>query len=336
MDISREKILSFESLLIGYISGVQRNVLLPSLNASALRGELIALIGQNGIGKSTLLRTITGLQKALGGTVYLKEKILETYSRYSLAQNIGYISTEPVRVSNMKVYDLVSLGRFPHTNWMGKFSILDHEIVSDAIEKVGMVHLAARYINELSDGERQRAMIARVLAQDTDILVMDEPTAFLDIRSKYEIVHLLHDLSRNRSKTIIFSTHDLQVAISESDKIWLTLKDTFIEGAPEDLILKGAFDRLFDNSPVNFSASDGSFTFRSEIRGKIFVDAKGLEKYWTVKAVNRAGFGISDDPDEATYKIFKGADHLKWVISTGKTALEFGSIYELVNWLNYQ
>ena len=127
----------------------------------------------------------------------------------TLPAMIGYISTEPVRVSNMRVSDLVSLGRYPHTNWTGKLEKEDHDMVNEAIEKVGLQNLTGRFINELSDGERQRAMIARVLAQDTEILVMDEPTAFLDIRSKYEIVHLLHDLSRTRGKTIIFSTHDL-------------------------------------------------------------------------------------------------------------------------------
>jgi iron complex transport system ATP-binding protein len=335
MNTSREKILSFESLLIGYKSGHNLNILLPPFDAFALKGELIAVVGQNGVGKSTLLRTISGLQKTLGGMIYLNGRLLEEFSKYNLAQNIGYISTEPVRVSNMKVYDLVSLGRYPHTNWMGEFGNTDRYIVSDAIEKVGMGHLARRYINELSDGERQRAMIARVLAQDTDIMIMDEPTAFLDIRSRYEIVHLLHDLSKNKGKTIIFSTHDLITAISESDKIWLTLKDSLIEGAPEDLILNGSLNMLFNDSLINFSVSDGSFTFRREMHGKVFVDANGIEKYWTGKAVNRAGFEISNDPAEVKFTVTMKNDHKKWIVSSDSETLEFGSLYDLVYWLNY-
>jgi iron complex transport system ATP-binding protein len=167
-------------------------------------------------------------------------------------------------------------------------------------------------------------------------MVMDEPTAFLDIKSKYEIVHLLHDLSKNKGKTIIFSTHDLPTAISESDKIWLTLKDSFIEGAPEDLIINSAFNRVFDDSIVKFSASDGSFTFRREMRGKIFVDAGGIDKYWTGKAANRAGFENSNDPEGVRFKISKRSGYKKWVVSTGISTKEFGSIYDLVNWLNYQ
>jgi iron complex transport system ATP-binding protein len=336
MNNAREKILSFESLMIGYKSGRNQNILLPPLNSFAFKGELIAVVGQNGVGKSTLLRTIAGLQEAIGGVVYLRGKAMEELSRQNLAQSIGFISTEPVRVSNMKVYDLVSLGRYPHTNWMGKFRKSDLETVADAIEKVGMQQLSGRYINELSDGERQRAMIGRVLAQDTDIMVMDEPTAFLDIKSKYEIVHLLHDLSRNKGKTIIFSTHDLLTAISESDKIWLTLKDSFIEGAPEDLIINGAFNKVFDDTSVKFSSSDGSFAFRREMRGSVLVDAEGIYKYWTCKAVNRAGFENSNDLKGVRFKISRNEDHNKWIVSTESSTLEFGSVYELVNWLNYQ
>jgi iron complex transport system ATP-binding protein len=336
MNPTGEKILSFESLLIGYKTGSSRNILLPPLNAFALKGELIAVVGQNGIGKSTLLRTVTGIQESLGGVLYLKNKALREYSRFSLAQNIGYISTEPVRVANMKVYDLVSLGRFPYTSWTGKLGDSDHEAISGAIEKVGMKDLAGRYINELSDGERQRAMIARVLAQDTDLLVMDEPTAFLDIRSKYEIVHLLHDLSRDRGKTIIFSTHDLLTAIGEADKIWLTLKVALIEGAPEDLILNGAFNSLFDDSSVDFNASDGSFTFKRKVRGRIFLDVKGSAKYWTGKAINRAGFEISDVQSGARFKITQEEDQKRWIINDDSAFLEFESIYDLVSWLNRQ
>ena len=336
MESSKEKILSFESLLIGYKSGRFRNILLPPLNALACKGEMIAVIGQNGIGKSTLLRTAAGLQEFLGGAVYLKQKKLLEYSRNGLAQNIGYISTEPVRVINMKVYDLVSLGRFPHTNWTGKLGDRDRESISGAIEKVGMKHLEGRYINELSDGERQRAMIARVLAQDTDLLIMDEPTAFLDVRSKYEIVHLLNDLSKERGKTIIFSTHDIITAVSESDKIWLTLEDDFIEGAPEDLILNGQFNRLFNNSEVSFNVSDGNFHFRRKMKGAVFVNAEGDRKYWTVKAVNRAGFKISDSKEEVQFRIESLAEPTKWIVNAGSGRFEFGNLYELVDWLKDQ
>jgi iron complex transport system ATP-binding protein len=326
------KILSVESLLIGYRSGREALPLFPSLTTSVKKGELIALIGQNGIGKSTLLRTLTGLQPALEGTVVIKGKKLEDYQRFELAKTIGYISTEPVRVSNMKVIDLVGLGRYPHTNWTGRFEKIDHELVADAIEKTGMAKLKERYINELSDGERQRAMIARVLAQDSEIIVMDEPTAFLDIRSRYEIVHLLHDLSVNRGKTIIFSTHDLLTAINESDRIWLTFSDSFQEGAPEDLILNGTFDRLFDKSVVKFNIADATFVYQKEMRGKVKIEAGGIEGYWTEKAANRAGFSVSDDDTGIVIRV-TGDDRKSWTAESRSGVTSFSSIYELVSWL---
>jgi iron complex transport system ATP-binding protein len=328
------EILSIGSLLIGYHKGKSSKILLPSIDARAFKGELIAVIGQNGIGKSTLLRTLTGLQESLGGSVKINGQAVSSYSRIDLALNVGYISTETVRVSNMKVYDLVALGRFPHTDWLGKLTKKDHEITMDSIGKVGMQSFVERYVTELSDGERQRVMIARVLAQDTELLVMDEPTAFLDIRSKYEIVHLLHDLSKRRGKTIIFSTHDLNIAISEADKVWLLLQESFMEGAPEDLILNGSFNDLFRNSPVRFNQGDGTFAFRNEYRGRVKLSGEGITRKWTEKALNRAGYSVSEK--NAQMHISANSTDAKniWTIEDGDTRREFASVYDLVNWLS--
>jgi iron complex transport system ATP-binding protein len=332
--LKKKEILTFESLLIGYKSGKNRKVLLPPLSACAHEGELIAVVGQNGIGKSTLLRTIAGLQGELSGTVVINGKPISTYSRMDFAQNIGYISTEPVKVINMKVYDLVALGRFPHTGWLGKLTDNDHNVIGDAIEKVGMNLFENRYITELSDGERQRVMIARVLAQDTDLLIMDEPTAFLDIKSKYEIIHLLHDLSKKRGKTIIFSTHDLNIALSEADKMWLILKDLFVEGAPEDLILNGALDELFKDSLVRFNRKDGSFTFRNEYKGTINIIGEGIVKLWTEKALNRAGYSVTSKGADTIIEIISDPDGNRWIVDHKKIRSEFKSVYELTSWIS--
>ncbi len=204
MENKSTEILFFDSLEIGYTSGSLKRILLPPIRGNGLEGELIAVIGKNGIGKSTLLRTIAGLQPVLAGRMAIDNRNIDEYTRTQLSAKIGYISTETVKVSNMRVYDLVSLGRFPHTNWFGKIDDSDHEAIVDALEKTGLSGFRDRHITELSDGERQRAMIAMVLAQDAKIMVMDEPTAFLDISSKYEIMHLLHLLTRNRHKTIVY------------------------------------------------------------------------------------------------------------------------------------
>jgi iron complex transport system ATP-binding protein len=322
-------ILTLSELEIGYSSGRNNKVILPPLSAVAAKGELIAVIGRNGIGKSTLLRTLTGLQPVLGGSIFLKGTNINDYSRNDLAREVGYISTEIVKVSNMRVYDLVALGRFPHTNWIGRIEPEDDEIIRDAIFKTSMSSFSNKFVSELSDGERQKVMIARILAQNTGIMVMDEPTAFLDIGSKYEILHLLHQLSRENLKTIIFSTHDLQMAVSQADKIWLILDDRLIEGAPEDLILKGAFDHLFDSSPVKFNSENGTFTFRGEERGTYYLEGDGIMRYWTEEAIKRSGFGISSVKKIPFIKTPSGND-VKWQVIYETESVETDSIYELI------
>jgi iron complex transport system ATP-binding protein len=327
------EILSLVSLKIGYTSGKQNNVLLPPLNARANCGELIAVIGRNGIGKSTLLRTLTGLQKSLGGEILYYNKHIEDYQRMELAQKVGYISTDVIKVSNMSVYDLVSLGRFPHTNWMGKVGQRDKEVISDSLVKTSMSSFAKKFVSELSDGERQKAMIARILAQDTGIMIMDEPTAFLDVASKYEILHLMHQLSSYGNKTIIFSTHDLQMAISQSDKIWLILENELIEGAPEDLMLSGAFDHLFESSNVIFNSYDGTFSFRTDTQGDIHIEGAGEKRHWTEKALTRAGFKISHERTLPYINLPSETSNV-WQLVSGIEMQEFNSIYDLITELN--
>ena len=324
-----KEILSLDSLKIGYSSGKNKKVLLPPLNASAGTGELIAVIGRNGIGKSTLLRTLAGLQEPLGGEILYDGRNLKDYSRMELALKVGYISTEIVKVSNMSVYDLVALGRFPHTNWIGKIEKDDHERIMDSISKIEMGSFCQKFVSELSDGERQKAMIARILAQDTGIMVMDEPTAFLDIAAKYDILHLLHHLSGDNGKTIIFSTHDLQMAISQSDKIWLILDDDLIEGAPEDLMISGAFEHLFSSTSVSFNIEYGTFSFRSETMGSIYIEGTD-KRYWTEKAVNRAGFSVAKEKT-STFIILPSEINSYWQLSTESKITKYKSVYELIN-----
>jgi len=333
MKTSHIPILTLDSLEIGYFAGRHRNVLLPPLSAVANKGELIAVIGKNGIGKSTLLRTITGLQPGLGGEIMFRGKNIRQYSRMDLAQEVGYISTEIIKVSNMKVFDMVSLGRFPHTNWIGRIDREDEKIILDSINKTSMAAYCNRFVSELSDGERQKVMIARILAQDTGIMVMDEPTAFLDIGSKYEILHLMHRLSRESQKTIIFSTHDLHMAISQADKIWLILDDHLKEGAPEDLVIEGDFNHLFDSSPVQFSAENGTFTFRGDERGAFYIDGHGIACHWTEEAVKRAGFAISKEKTTQYIRVIPGRKTI-WKLISQSGSEDFSSVYELIKYIS--
>lgn len=327
-----DEILTVDSLKIGYRAGKKQVEILPPLSASARVGELVAVIGRNGVGKSTLLRTIAGLQPLLGGTLCINGRNINDYSRIELSREIGYISTEIIRVSNMSVYDLASIGRYPHTDWLGRIDDRNHIAVIDALRKAGMENFSSRLISELSDGERQRAMISMVLAQDAPVMVMDEPTAFLDIGSKFEILHLLHDLTRQRKKTVIFSTHDLNATIGHADRIWLLLDGHIEQGAPEDIMLSGSFRNLFDRNIVKFSMSDGSFSIMNEVRGTISVEGSGTNKLWTRKALIRAGYNVTESDSEIVVTApEKGAS--KWICKTDQSEFEFSSIYDLIDWI---
>ncbi|MDR2938123.1 MAG: ABC transporter ATP-binding protein, partial [Prevotellaceae bacterium] len=213
--------ISLHNLSIGYASKGKARAVFPPLSAEAHEGELVSLIGRNGQGKSTLLRTLVGFQPALAGSVSIFEKDIAEYDLRTLSTLVSYVSTDNVKVGNLKVFDLVSLGRHPYTGWFGTLSQADKEVVMHSLEMVGMANFAWRNTNRLSDGERQRAMIARALAQGTPIMVLDEPTAFLDLPNKYEVVLLLKKLAKEQQKTILFSTHDLSVALKASDRMWV-------------------------------------------------------------------------------------------------------------------
>jgi len=328
MDTESNKIILLESLRIGYAAGKHTKELIPPITASSDSGELIAVIGRNGIGKSTLLRTLTGLQESLGGRMFLNNKNICEYNRMDLARKIGYISTEIVRASNMTVFNLVSLGRFPHTNWLGRIDRASQIAIENSLEKTGLTALRKRNISELSDGERQKAMISRVLAQDTDIMIMDEPTAFLDISSKYEIINLMLELTRE-GKTIIFSTHDFNIAVNQADKIWIMLDSGLLEGAPEDLMLGGSFDHLFESAIVEFNSDDGSFIFMREPRGNICISGEGMIRKWTERAVIRAGYNVSDRGIDITIKT-PNRYCKEWVMVTKEITEHFDSVYDLI------
>ena len=332
MEASREKILSFGSLEIGYAEGKQKNRILPPLTGALSEGELVAVVGRNGAGKSTLLRTLAGLQPLLGGNLLILGRDISEYSRLKLSSTIGYISTEIVKVSNMKVYDLVALGRFPHTGWLGRIGDADNEAIMSALERTGITAFRDKQVTGISDGERQRAMIAIVLAQDASVMVMDEPTAFLDIGNRYEIINLMHELTRLRNKSIIFSTHDLNIALNQADKIWLLREDDLIEGAPEDIMISGAFRSLFDSSRIEFNPHDGTFALRGEESGTAIVEGEGEKKYWTERAVKRAGFRITaSDPDIRIISPEEPGGQWK-CYHRGSSGM-FSSVYELVGWI---
>ena len=225
--------LSARHLAVGYRTRGAECPLLNGINASVRAGELVCLIGPNGIGKSTLIRTLARLQAPLSGSVSIGGDELAHLPASVVARRLGVVLTERVTAEGLTVRQIVALGRYPHTGWLGRFTAKDADAVTWAIEAVGVTHLIERDFQRLSDGERQRVMVARALAQEPDVLILDEPTAFLDVQSRIELLGLLRGLTRTRSLAVVMSTHELELALRIADCVWLVLPDgTFVSGAP--------------------------------------------------------------------------------------------------------
>ena len=224
-------------------------------------------------------------------------------------------------------------GRYPYTDWFGTITDLDRQVIYRSAEQTGITNLINRFLNELSDGERQRSMIARVLAQDTELLIMDEPAAFLDIRNRHEIMNLMHRLTRTAEKTILMSTHDLQSAMGESDVIWVLSENGLTCGAPEDLVLKGAFENIFSGGPVKFRKSDGNFYPVREVRGEASVTGTGMMAHWTMQTLTRAGYRISNTSPVAGMNVICEESGNRWRVNRFGEQYTFSSLYDLSTFL---
>jgi len=327
----QDNILTIEKLNVGYgESAITGKLVFSGINLQAKKGENIAIIGRNGIGKSTLLRTIGGLQKPLGGKINIKGRDIKDYTKQEFARIISFVSTEIIRVSNLRLLDMVAMGRYPYTGWTGKMGENDYRIINDSIKLAGIDKLRYKLINEVSDGERQRSMIARALAQDTEIIILDEPTAFLDLPSKYEIIRLLNELTVNKGKTIIFSSHDLNITLQETDKVWLMHNNKIIEGAPEDLILNKDIYTLFDNSSVTFNLESGDIRLTRRRLKKINLKGKGIVRYWTQRALERMGYDICDEAvEDISVQVNDDNKLTEWILMKKGNEIKCNSIYNL-------
>lgn len=289
------------NLTIGYTSRKRsRLVVAEKINVRLDPGEFVCLIGPNGAGKSTLLRTIAGLQKPLDGDVTLNGASVYNLPPGEIARHLSVVLTDRPTVGFMTVYSVVTLGRYPYTNWAGGLSSRDEEIVWKAIKTVGIEELSDRLLNELSDGERQKVMIARALAQEPKIMVLDEATAFLDLPRRVELMLLLRKLARESNIAVLLSTHDLDLALKSSDRLWLLPKGgPIITGVPEDLVLNGSFSSVFDGSSAAFDRGSGTFIFESPERGRVVLESSFSSQdvfvTWTRRALVRAGYRIVSD-----------------------------------------
>jgi len=255
-------LLSTCNLSIGYKSKSKVDVIASDINLNLQSGKLISLIGENGIGKSTLLRTLSGLKKPLEGAVLLNSKDLKEYDQIDLAQNLSLVLTEKLPPSNLTVFELIALGRQPYTNWIGKLTETDLEQINKAITLTQIEHLAQKKYYEISDGEFQNVLVARALAQDTSIIILDEPSTHLDLFHKVALFKLLKKLASESKKCILFSTHDIDLAIQLSDEMILMTAEKVVQDQPCNLISKGVFDRLFKDENIKFDSEKGRFVIR--------------------------------------------------------------------------
>jgi iron complex transport system ATP-binding protein len=331
-------LLRTSGLQTGYHSGGKRVVVSDELPELELQpGQLVCLLGPNGSGKSTLLRTLAGLQPALKGTIDVPG--IEAHKPSELARKISLVLTDRVRGSNLTVQSLIELGRYPYTGWLGVLDEADRAAVEWAIGATGIDTLRERKAHTLSDGESQKMMLARALAQDTPILMLDEPTAHLDLPSRIRLMRLLHQLAGQTRKAILLSTHELDLALQVADKVWLLEpRGALHQGAPEDLVLNGVFEAAFAEQDIVFDKEAGAFVIHAGEGRPVLLTGKGIAFFWTQRALRRAGLTVVTmpatdlSPMEALYHIhiFDHPTRTSWLLDSEGESREYDSIAELL------
>lgn len=328
MSLNKSVILTTQNLAVGYKNGKDETTILSRLNLSLHCGELVCLLGSNGIGKSTLLRTLSGVQQPLKGNVYINGIEITSLSLHERSKLISIVYTDRTLAGALTVSELVSLGRHPYTGFFGHLDSTDRKIIEHSLDAVGMMDKANCYIGTLSDGERQKTMIAKALAQEAPIIILDEPTAFLDVASRIETMNNLHHLAQKENKAILLSSHDISQSLALANRLWLLRSDrSMIEGITEDLILSGELNYLFSNHDVIFDTNIGDFISNKSFNKYVSLNCSDPSlKRWVINIFHRHSIGISE----------VASTHIE-VFSLSKISVNgkmINSIYELIEFIS--
>ncbi|MBR5171344.1 MAG: ABC transporter ATP-binding protein [Muribaculaceae bacterium] len=287
-------ILQTHDMAVGFGHGGKRTTLLKGLNLKLEQGSLVALLGRNGAGKSTLIRAITCNNLPLEGSVEIDGNPSSSITKHQLSRLVALVATERIMGGAFTISELVGLGRQPHTGFFGRLSKHDKEVVSQCLEAVGISHKAQQHVASLSDGERQKAMIAKALAQETPIIVLDEPTAFLDVASRIETMQLLHKLAHEQNKAVLLSSHDISQSLLLADELWVITNDhELVTGSTEQVVMSGAMDRVFGDTSIFFNGNlcDYEAQLPTKIKVKLVCNDSNLVRCMT-NALLRNGIAI--------------------------------------------
>jgi len=317
-------------LRVGYkVKGEDPKTVASGLELELVPGEFVCLLGPNGVGKSTLIRSIAGMQPALDGSIRILGTDVRDMTPKEKARAVSVVLTDSLPSGMFDGFSVVALGRHPHTSWTGGLGEKDKERISWALEAVGASSLSHRQVSELSDGERQKIMIARALAQETQIMLLDEPTAFLDLPRRVELMRTLRDLARREKLCILLSTHDLDLALRSADKLWLLGADSALKkGMPEQLGLAGDIAETFASGEVDWDPEQGAFRMHRQACAKVVVQGLGAERVWTRRALSRIGYEVVEGRDESKLRI--QIENGAWIMDFGFESERFGSLPELV------
>jgi iron complex transport system ATP-binding protein len=284
----QESILTAEKLILGYQKGRITKKVAENISFSLEKGKLTCLLGPNGVGKSTLIKTIMGQLPPLGGKIQLNGKGIQQIGTKEISKKIAVVLTEKINSGTLTVRQLVELGRIPHTGWLGKLSEKDQFKVNYAIQATNIQYLAGTLLSELSDGQLQKVMIARALAQDGEILILDEPTAHLDLVNRFEIMHLLRKIAKEERKAVLVVTHDLEIAIETADEFWLMQCGLpLVTGLPEDLIIRQEIDILLPTDKLTFDKISGKVQTLNESKVMAIKGTNPMNK-WLALALKKS------------------------------------------------